>query len=100
MDTVVCPHCSRNVVPRLWHEHSNHRDRATQHICPLCGLVMYVTGGKLSLGSKLVLTVVGFMLFIWGIAAIQEKFNPPPASPPAACKGSAAHCKAAGAKQR
>ena len=100
MDTVVCKHCSRNVVPRLWHEYSNHSDRATQHICPLCGEVMYVTGGKLSLGSKLVLTVVGFMLFIWGIAAIKEKFNPPPAKPPVACKGSAAHCKAVAGKYK
>ena len=61
---------------------------------------MYVTGGKLSLGSKLVLTVVGFMLFIWGIAAIKEKFNPPPAKPPVACKGSAAHCKAVAGKHK
>ena len=100
MDTVVCPHCSRNVVPRLWHQHSNHSDRATQHICPLCGQVMYVTGGKLSMGSILVIIVVGFMLFIVGIALIREKFNPPLEIPLAVCKGSAAHCKAAAAKHK
>lgn len=61
---------------------------------------MYVTGGKLSAGSILVLTVVGFMLFIWGIAAIQDKFNPPPASQPTACKGSAAQCKALAGKHK
>ena len=61
---------------------------------------MYVTGGKLSAGSILVLTVIGFMLFIVGIALIREKFNPPLEIPPAVCKGSAAHCKAAAAKHK
>ena len=61
---------------------------------------MYVTGGKLSMGSILVIIVVGFMLFIVGIALIREKFNPPLEIPLAVCKGSAAHCKAAAAKHK
>lgn len=100
MDTVTCKHCSRNVVPRLWHEYSNYCDRATQHICPLCGEIMYITGGKLHFGSKFLLFIVGFMLFMTAIVLIREKFNPPPAKPPVACKGSAAQCKAAVLKQK
>ena len=61
---------------------------------------MYITGGKLSFGSKFLLSIVGFILFVTAMAVIQEKFNPPPAQPPAACKGSAAHCKAAVVKQK
>ena len=100
MDTVVCPHCSRNVVPRLWHENSEHSHRKTQHICPLCGQIMYVTGGNLTSGAKILLSLVGFMVFIMAMGVIQEKFNPPPAPTPAACKGSAAHCKPAVVKQK
>lgn len=61
---------------------------------------MYVTGGKLSAVSILALIVGAGMLFIWGIAAIHDKFNPPPPSQPVACKGSAAQCKAAAGKHK
>lgn len=99
MDTITCKHCSRNAVPRLWHEYSENSHRKTQHICLLRGQVLYVTGGNLTSGTKILLSLVGFMLFKMTMAVIQEKFNPPPVPPPAACKGSAVHCKAAVVKQ-
>jgi predicted RNA-binding Zn-ribbon protein involved in translation (DUF1610 family) len=42
-DTIACTSCSRNIVPRLWHV-TNFRVTRTQHICPFCGRVLYITG--------------------------------------------------------
>ncbi len=51
MDSIRCSGCSRDVVPRLWHYSPLFggyiRYMITQHICPLCGVVMYETGGQL-----------------------------------------------------
>ena len=62
MDTITCKHCSRNVVPRLWHEYTELQNRTTQHLCPLCGKVMYVTGGEPNFGGW-----VFFTLFVCGL---------------------------------
>lgn len=100
MDTVTCKHCSRNVVPRLWHKHTDLQKRATQHLFPLCGKVMYVTGGEPNFGGW-VFSIVFLCALIYGfVVLIGGMFNPPPAKAPVACKGSAAHCKAAGIKQK
>jgi len=46
--TVRCGKCGSDVSPRLWHVHvSNFTYHRTQHICPICGVVMYETGGGL-----------------------------------------------------
>lgn len=44
-DYITCSNCSRNIVPRLWH-YTNFGITRTQHICPFCGAVLYVTGPK------------------------------------------------------
>ena len=94
MDTVVCKHCSRNVVPRLWHEHSDLQHRITQHLCPLCGKIMYVTGGEPTFGAWMIFAIIACGLIYGLITTIVEKFSSPTPKPPVACKGSAAHCKA------
>ena len=42
-DYISCTNCSRNIVPRLWHV-TNFGVTRTQHICPFCGRVLYITG--------------------------------------------------------
>ncbi len=43
--TVTCA-CGAKVIPRLWHVYGNlFSNTLTQHICPICGMVMYETGG-------------------------------------------------------
>jgi len=63
---IDCPACRRAVVPRLWFE--NERNlfayRKTQHICPYCGVVMYVTGGGVNW------PVVITLLSIFGACAL------------------------------
>lgn len=50
MSQVECKSCCANVTPRLWHrdESSLLFYRSIEHICPLCGQTMYVTGGGLT----------------------------------------------------
>ena len=56
MDAITCNSCNRKVVPRLWHyrlwtdrllanRFFNVEYMKTQHICPLCGVIMFETGG-------------------------------------------------------
>ena len=42
-DYITCANCSRNIVPRLWH-FTNLGVTRTQHLCPFCGKVLFVTG--------------------------------------------------------
>lgn len=64
MDTVKCGSCSGNVVPRLWHYGGGIASyMKTQHMCPLCGVVMYETGGGIRTWPKLI-----FFLFVMAYA--------------------------------
>ena len=61
---VKCPKCSSEVIPRLW----SYRDgiashRLTEHICTICGAVMYETGGETKEGAKL--GVLGVLMFFF-----------------------------------
>lgn len=66
MDTVTCPHCAKNVVPRLWHYRSQIplRYMKTQHICPLCGVCMYVTDGEMTTSGKVLLLVMAMPFIV------------------------------------
>jgi hypothetical protein len=44
-DYITCAHCSRSIVPRLWHV-TNLGVARTQHLCPFCGKVLFVTGPR------------------------------------------------------
>ena len=48
---VRCASCSNEVSPRLWHQHVGSWifERKSEHICPVCGITMYETGGGFSL---------------------------------------------------
>lgn len=48
VDNVVCPSCGGRCVPRLWKRRTLFSWR-NQHLCPLCGVVMYE--GPSALGS-------------------------------------------------
>ena len=51
-DYIVCDNCSRNIVPRLWHI-TNLGVARTQHLCPFCGQVLFVTGPQ-GIGAAIV----------------------------------------------
>ena len=59
---VDCEKCKNSVSPRLWHEDDNNVlfIRSIQHICPICGVTMYTSGGGLN--------VIG--LFVFGVIAL------------------------------
>jgi hypothetical protein len=44
-DYITCVNCSRKIVPRLWHV-TNLGVTRTQHLCPFCGTVLFVTGPR------------------------------------------------------
>jgi hypothetical protein len=44
-DYITCNKCSRNVVPRLWHI-TNMGVTRTQHLCPFCATILFVSGPK------------------------------------------------------
>jgi hypothetical protein len=65
VDTVECQSCHRSGVPRLWHFSpflGELRYMRTQHICPLCGSVMYESGGGIRPIGWL------FLLFFGGLS--------------------------------
>jgi len=68
MDTIQCQHCQANGIPRLWHYRpilGGYRYMKTQHICHICGSVMYETGGEISpWGTFMLFVVVGVSLGI------------------------------------
>ncbi len=50
MDSIECPYCHKSSMPHLWHYRpfpAAVRYMKTQHICRLCGNVMYETGGSM-----------------------------------------------------
>lgn len=57
--TVTCG-CGAKVIPRLWYVYGNvFSHTLTQHICPICGVVMYETGG----GFRAYVPVVASLAF-------------------------------------
>lgn len=63
MSRVQCPYCHRHVHPRLWHYtpwYGEFAHMKTQHICNLCGKVMYETGG----GLRIIKTTIVGMIFM------------------------------------
>ena len=78
VSTVNCEKCNNNVVPRLWHEDMNSFTsyRRNQHICPICGVTMYETGGGTTPLGYIIYSVVGSVI-LWGVFAIfwQEMFG-------------------------
>jgi hypothetical protein len=51
VDTIECQYCHKNGTPHLWHYQpfpTGMRYLKAQHICRLCGGVMYETGGGIS----------------------------------------------------
>lgn len=74
---VYCEKCSNSVVPRLWHEDMNSLiyNRSSQHICPICGVTMYSTGGGLTIAGYLGVGVVGFLLFLLLLTALYSSLG-------------------------
>lgn len=74
---VLCEKCDERVVPRLLH--SNEDDwmffRSTQHICPLCGVTMYRTGGGITIIGRAFFALFGFIV----LAGIVDKATRSPA---------------------
>lgn len=58
--TVQCPDCHSHVHPRLWHYKSAlpFRYLKTQHLCPICGVCMYESGGQFHWAGHLWLFIV------------------------------------------
>jgi len=75
---VNCSKCDNTVMPRLWHEDMNSImfHRSNKHICPICGVTMYTTGGGLTLIGNVIFHIAAVGL-IWVVSAIvaQEMFN-------------------------
>lgn len=97
MDTITCNSCNRKVVPRLWHyrlwtdrllanRFFNVEYMKTQHICPLCGVIMFETGGGMTLPAKIVFGFFGFML-AWLVltSMAQSLFFPAKPTPAVSC---------------
>jgi hypothetical protein len=62
--TVHCK-CGANVIPRLWHRYGNvFSYTLTEHICPICGVVMYETGGGIRRLFVIAASIAFFMLGI------------------------------------
>lgn len=58
-ERVQCRHCGRVVVPRLWLTGGDIlKYKTTQHLCPVCGVVMYETGGTYKRVPLIINTVV------------------------------------------
>ena len=108
MDAITCNSCNRKVVPRLWHyrlwtdrllanRFFNVEYMKTQHICPLCGVIMFETGGGMTLPAKIVFGFVGFMLTWLVLTSIAQSLFPAKAAPAVSCTAPA--CKPAPVKR-
>lgn len=64
MHYLECPHCQAKGIPNLWHYSpflGQLRYARTQHICRICGGVMYETGGSITLfGWFVILFFIAF----------------------------------------
>lgn len=75
---VECKNCKNTVHPRLWHENMNSviYHRSNQHICPICGITMYTTGGGLTLiGSLIAHVFVALAVWFAFTVLTQELFG-------------------------
>lgn len=47
---VQCNACKNDVTPRLWHHNASSIifKRKNEHICPICGVTMYTSGGGIT----------------------------------------------------
>ena len=108
MDAITCNSCNRSVVPRLWHyqlwtdrllanRFFNVEYMKTQHICPLCGVTMFETGGGLTLPGKIVFGFLGFLLTLIVLTSIAETLSSPKPTPAVSCAAPA--CKPAPLKK-
>jgi ribosomal protein S27E len=69
-ETIECPSCQRAVIPRLWFTGGDYMSyMKTQHICPLCGIVMYETGGGYKRGA-VIATIVGVPLILFALILV------------------------------
>lgn len=59
--TVKCNDCQSTVVPELnnLNESNFITERKTEHICPICGATMFMTGGEATKEGK----ILGYLLF-------------------------------------
>ena len=57
---VQCPGCQRSAVPRLLFKGVRNpiAYRKAEHVCPYCGVIMYETGGGVSVWAVLLLLIV------------------------------------------
>ena len=70
---VLCSKCNNKVMPRLWQNNMNSltHERSNQHICPICGITMYTTGGEITFIGKLTFLLgFPFIVFIVSIFAL------------------------------
>ena len=67
---IECEHCKSSVVPRLYHlGGSIFTYVLTQHLCPICGSVMYESGGEIRTQCKV---IVLFVLFLYCIVTLLD----------------------------
>ena len=72
---VRCKNCENVVIPRIWHRNIDSRiyHRQNQHICPICGVTMYVTGGGLTvLGNTFLHSAAAFFIWLLITSGIRE----------------------------
>ena len=75
---VQCKNCKNHVYPRLWHENMNSLiyHRSNQHICPICGITMYTTGGGLTfIGSLIIYSFIALCIWFGVTALVQNLFS-------------------------
>lgn len=77
MDTLQCPHCQSKGLPHLVHYQpwpSALRYKKTQHMCRICGEVMYETGGRWSFGIYIILLLAGDLFLQVGNQAWHDEW--------------------------
>ncbi|WP_057831328.1 hypothetical protein [Colwellia sp. TT2012] len=81
MDKVECQSCKANVVPRLWRIEGNFFfDNSHEHSCPICGELMYTSGGKFhfrgiemvfsAIASLFIGMIIGGIFFPGGVVGL------------------------------
>lgn len=80
MDKAKCGSCSSNVMPRLFYHNVNSLffNRSQEHVCPLCGDTMYVSGGGISPLFKGGLILVGIWLLNLGVTQLINEISNKP----------------------